>query len=165
MSLDAIPADVPVLIDANILIYARRGASEQCRRLMERCLRRELSGVITSVTVAEYCHRRMMQEAQSRGLSGSNPARALAQNAVLVRQLVRYRQEVEDLLAGDLLFVANEAADFHQALQLQQTYGLLTNDSLHLAAGLRCGIHHLASADRQFDGIQDITAFRPDDLP
>lgn len=165
MSLDAIPAGVQVLIDANILIYARREASQQCRRLLERCRKRELSGVITSITVAEYCHRRMMQEAQSRGLSGSNPARALAQNSPLVRQLVQYRQEVEDLLAGDLLFVANEAADFPRALQLQQAYGLLTNDSLHLAAGLRCDLHRLASADRQFDSIPGITVFRPDDLP
>jgi len=76
--------------------------------LVDRCLRRDVYGVITSITVAEYCHRRMMQEAQSRGLSGSNPARALAQDAALVRRLVRYRQEVEDLLAGDLLVVATE---------------------------------------------------------
>ena len=164
MSLEAIPSGVQVLLDANILLYARRQASEQCRGLVDRCLRREVYGVITSVTVAEYCHRRMMQEAQSRGLSGSNPARALAQDAALVRRLVRYRQEVEDLLAGDLLVVATEVADIARALNLQQAHGLLTNDSLHLAAGLRCGIHHLASADRQFDGIPDITAFRPDDL-
>jgi len=37
MNLEAIPAGSRVLVDANILIYARRGMSGQCRRLLERC--------------------------------------------------------------------------------------------------------------------------------
>ena len=72
MSLDAIPAGSRVLIDANILIYARGGMSEQCRRFLVRCAEREVSGVLSSIALAEFCHRRMMQEAQSLGLSGSN---------------------------------------------------------------------------------------------
>ena len=164
MSLDAIPSGAQILIDANILVFARHGASGQCRRLLERCLRREVSGLITLITVAEYCHRRMMQEAQSRGLSGSNPAKALAQDPRLVRQLILYRREVEDLLAGELHVVANEAADFYRALDLQSAHGLLTNDSLNLAAGLRCGVSIVATADRQFDSVEGITVFRPDDL-
>ena len=164
MNLDAIPAGGRVLIDANILIYARHGVSLQCRKLLERCLRREVFGVLTSIALAEYCHRRMMQEAQSRGLSGSNPAKALSQDTALVRQLTRYRPEVDDLLAGDLLVVAIEVGDFNQALEFQGTYGLLTNDSLNLAAGLRSGVGLLATADQQFDSIPSITVFRPDDL-
>jgi predicted nucleic acid-binding protein len=82
MSLDAIPAGARVLIDANILIYAKRAISKQSRKLLERCAQQEVSGVLTTIVVAEFCHRRMMQEAQSRGLSGSNPAKALAQNPV-----------------------------------------------------------------------------------
>lgn len=87
MNLDAIPGGARVLIDANILIYARRAMSAQCRRLLERCAQHEVNGVLTTVVVTDFCHRRMMQEAQSRGLSGSNPAKALAQNPALVQQL------------------------------------------------------------------------------
>ena len=76
MSLDAIPAGARVLVDANILIYAKRGMSAQCRRFLERCAQRKISGVLTTIVVAEFCHRRMMQEAQSRGLSGSKIGRA-----------------------------------------------------------------------------------------
>ena len=139
MSLATIPAGTRVLVDANILIYAKRGMSAQCRAFLERCARREVSGVLTTVGVAEFCHRRMMQEAQSRGLSGSNPAKALSQNPALVRQLIHYRQDMEDLLAGDLTVVAIEATDFAPALELQRLHGLLTNDSLHLTAGRRTG--------------------------
>jgi predicted nucleic acid-binding protein len=76
MSLDTIPAGARVLIDANVLIYAKRALSEQCRRLLERSAKHEVSGILTTISVAEFCHRRMMQEAQSRGLSGSNPAKS-----------------------------------------------------------------------------------------
>jgi predicted nucleic acid-binding protein len=164
MSLDAIPAGTRVLIDANILIYARRGMSAQCRHLLERCAQREVSGALTTLVVAEFSHRRMMQEAQNRGLSGSNPAKALAQNPALVRQLTQYSQEIEDLLSGDLLVLAVEGTDFAKATELQRAHGLMTNDSLTLAAGLRNGVSLMATADPQFDSIPGLAVFKPDDL-
>jgi len=164
MSLGAIPAGARVLLDANILIYARRGMSAQCRRLLERCAQHEVTGVLSTIVVAEFCHRRMMQEAQSRGLSGSNPAKALAQNPALVRQLTHYNEEVEDLLSGDLLVLGVESTDFAKAAELQKTHGLMTNDSLNLAVGLRSAVKLLATADPQFDLIPGLTVFKPDDL-
>jgi predicted nucleic acid-binding protein len=164
MTLDDIPAGARVLVDANILIYAKGGRSTQCGRFLERCARQELTGVLTSVVLAEFCHRRMLQEAQSRGLFNSNPAKALSQDRALVRQLSRYAQEVEDLLAGQLVVLSIESVDFSRALQLQRTHGLLTNDSLHVAVGLRCGVNLLATADAQFDGISDMQVVKPDDL-
>ena len=52
MSLETIPPGSRVLIDANILIYARRGMSEQCRGLLERCAQREVSGVLRACVAA-----------------------------------------------------------------------------------------------------------------
>jgi hypothetical protein len=49
MSLDAIPAGAPVLIDANILIFAQAARSEYCRRLLDRCAAREISLVVSSM--------------------------------------------------------------------------------------------------------------------
>jgi len=164
MTLDDIPSGSAILIDANVLIYARRGMSGQCRRLLERCAAREIIGVLSAIVVAEFCHRRMMQEAQSRGLAAANPARTLAQNPALVRQLSGYAQESEDLLAGDFTMLAVEDADFGKALALQRQHGLLTNDSLHLAAGLRAGISSLATNDPQFDAVPGISVFKPDDV-
>lgn len=100
MTLEAIPAGSDVLLDANILIYARRGMSEQCRGLLARCTNGEVRGLLTTVGVAEFCHRRMMQEAQSLGLVASNPAKALSQNPALIRQLSHYARDVEDVLSG-----------------------------------------------------------------
>lgn len=164
MSLDAIPAGSAVLLDSNILIYARRGMSEQCRRLLARCATGEIHGAITTIAVAEFCHRRMMQEAQSLGLAASNPAKALSQNPALLRQLQQYACDVEDVLAGELAVLALEPADLRTALELQRQHALLTNDSLHLTAARRAGMNLFATSDPNFDAVAGLTVFKPDDV-
>lgn len=71
---------------------------------------------------------------------------------------------MEDLLSGDLLVLAVQNMDYTKALELQRTQGLLTNDSLNLAVGLRSGVNLLATADPQFDSIPGLTVFKPNDL-
>ncbi len=165
MNLDAIPAGTRVLVDANTLIYAVDQVSLESRRLLDRCGAGDLTGFLTVISLAEFCHRRLMQEAQSLGLAAANPAKALARDQSLVRKLARYAQETEDLLARDLHLLAWEDSDFHKALALQRQFGLLTNDSLHLAAGLRVGIEFVATSDSDFDSVPDITVCKPGDLP
>lgn len=60
--------------------------------------------------------------------------------------------------------LAVENADFAPAAELQRTHGLLTNDSLNLATGLRRGVNLLATADPQIDSLSGITVFKPEDL-
>ena len=164
MTPDDIPAGAAVLLDANILIYARRRASAQCQRLLARCAAREIRGFLSAIAVAEFCHRRMMQEAQSLGLASSNPAQALSRNRNLMGQLNQYARDVEDLLAGDLTILPLDADNLVLALDLQKRHKLLTNDSLHLAAALRGGISALATNDHGFDLVPNITLYQPDDL-
>lgn len=111
MTLDEIPAGAGVMLDANIVIYARQGASEQCRRLLARCAGGDVRGFVAAIAAAEFCHRRMMQEAQSLGLVGSNPARAFGQDRELLSRLKEYRLDVEDLLSGELTLLSLEAGD------------------------------------------------------
>ncbi len=164
MTPDQVPAGTPVLLDANILIYARRGVSAQCQRLLARCAAREIRGYLTTIATAEFCHRRMMQEAQSLGLVGSNPAKALAQNRTILGKLHQYESDVKDLLAGELTILSLETVDLSLALDLQRQHCLLTNDSLHLAAALRAGISALATNDHCFNLIPNVSLYQPDDL-
>lgn len=71
---------------------------------------------------------------------------------------------MEDLLAGQFTLTASEAADSAKALELQHQHGLLINDSLNLAAGLRYGTNLLATCDPQFDTVTGLTVFKPDDV-
>lgn len=164
MNLETIRNGSTILLDTNILIYARRGASRQAVDLLTRCRAEAVTGVITSFVVAEFCHRRMMQESQSMGFVRSNPARSLGGKPNLVRQLSQYADDTRGLLAGVLDIVHTETADFAVALELQKQFGLMTLDSLTLAMMRRLGIHEIATADTNFDHVQGVIVYKPDDL-
>ena len=153
-----------VFVDANIIIYMLGRKSVQCRSFLTRCDNGVIEGWISTSVVAEVGHRRMMHEAQSRQLIGSNPARALAQKLDLVRQLTVYADDVRNLLGGGLDVESIRPDDFFIALELQKQHGLLTNDALNLAVARRLGINEIATADTNFDHIQGLIVYKPDDL-
>jgi predicted nucleic acid-binding protein len=164
MTLDDIPDGSRVLVDANIIIYMLGRKSPQCSSLLARCDSGTVQGWITSNIAAEVCHRRMMQEAQSCGLAGSNPARALGQNKRLIQQLTQYANETRDLLGGGLEVETVKIEDYYLALELQSQHGLLTIDSLNLAVARRLGIQEIATTDSNFDHIPGLIVYKPGDL-
>lgn len=164
MNLDELPDEASVLIDANILLYGARKMSPQCARLLVRCAKLEIRGFVSALTLAEFCHRRMMQEAQSLALAGSNPARQLSRKPEVLSSLHHYRADVRDMLGGDLAIVELCADDVSRALEIQEKHRLMTNDSLFVAAACRLGIPAIASADPQFDSVPGLTRYAPTDL-
>lgn len=163
------PIDVPkgevVLLDANIILYALRGASEQCRGLLMRCADNEVTGVLTSHVLAEITHRLMLAEARENGwISGSNPAKQLSERPNSVRGLSRYEQAVRSLLAIGLGFEPVLREDFISAIQNQRNTGLLMNDALLLAVGERLRIQSLVSADKRFADIRSVILYQPNDI-
>jgi predicted nucleic acid-binding protein len=163
MKLVEVSSGQRVLVDANIVLYAVQSRSSPCRDFLARCASGDVDGFISTVSLAEIAHRRMTQEAQSRGFAGSNPTRTLAQHPELVRQLSIHARDVRDLLDGGLTVEAVNATDFLLALQLQAQHGLLTNDSLNLAVATRLGLQ-IATADAAFDAVPGLAVYRPDDL-
>jgi predicted nucleic acid-binding protein len=162
MTLADLPFGTRVAIDANILIY--RKVSPECGAFLNQCASGDFAAAIPSVSLAEFCHRRMMIEAQALGSLGSNPAKRLAGKSELVRQLTIYSKEVRELLASGLHLLTIEAADFLTALEIQKRHGLLTNDSLLAAASLRHGISAIATADANFDSVTGLTIYKPTDI-
>lgn len=165
MNLADIQSKTVVFIDSNILIYAGQGLSRQCRQLLDRIDGRTVRGVCSTVVVAELCHRAMINEARAKGLiAHTNPAKALSQKLDVVRHLSEYGEIVRDILWGELTVEPIQATDFQVALELQKQHGLLTNDSLNLAAAKRLGIQEIATADTNFDGVQGIIVYKPEDI-
>jgi predicted nucleic acid-binding protein len=164
MTLDEIRNGARVLIDANVLIYGVRRTSLQCRALLARCETGALEGIITTTILAEFSHRRMMEEAKFKGLIGSNPARALGERREILRQLSGYADEVRDLLGGGLFVEPVMGEDFHLALEFQQKFSLLTNDSLNLAVARRLGLNEISTADKGFDSAQGFIIYKPTDI-
>lgn len=106
----------------------------------------------------------MIQEAQSKGLVRSNPARALSDNSAMVKNLSVYRGEVEQLLSGELRVLDLTVADISLGLELQRAFGLLTNDSLFLAIARRAAIENLATHDKDFAVGTGFRLFEPTDV-
>jgi len=165
MNLPEIPDGEQVFVDANIIIYASRGASKQCCDFLARAGRREIGAVCSISVLAEVCHRLMMLEARERGLIPSaNPAKSLAQHPQIIRRLEQYAARMRELIHGVMAVQPVTGEDLLLALELQQMHGLLTNDSLNLASAKRAAIRAFATADKAFDKIPGMICYQPDDL-
>jgi predicted nucleic acid-binding protein len=165
MNLLKIPANQPVIIDANIFIYANQRASLQCVNLLERCANSEVLGILPTHILAEIMHVLMLEEARDIGLiKGSNPARQLVGNPQLVKSLSRCESLIRDLLAIGLQLEQLQREDFITAMSLQRQYGMLTNDALFLAIAMRLRISAVVSADSVFEQVREIVHYSPDDL-
>ena len=164
MNLDDILNGSRVFVDASIILYLLARKSVQCRTFLTRCDAHGIEGWISTAVVAEIAHRRMIHEAQFQQLVASDPARMLAQKQDLVCQLGAYADDVRNLLGGGLEVEMIRPDDFYPALELQKQHGLLTNDALNLSVAKRLGIKEIATAHANFDHIQGLIVYKPEDL-
>jgi predicted nucleic acid-binding protein len=166
MNLDDIPSGSLCVVDTNILIYAEQRASLQAERLLRRIEAQDVSGVLPQPVWQETMHRLMIIEATMLGhIRGPNPARQLAEKPDLVKRLTLYRDKIKALVTLGLAFEPCHENDLlGKALELQERYGLLTNDSLIAAIALRIEADVLASGDARFHSIKELAIYAPSDL-
>ncbi len=166
MNLDDIPAGSLCVIDTNILLYAEQGASLQAQRLLRRIERRDLLGVLPQTVWQELTHKLMLAEAFMLGqITGGNPARQLASKPDVVKRLSLYRDKIKALATLGLGFEPCTKVDLmDKAFDLQDRYGLLTNDSVILAVAIRLDADALVSADTRFQVIKDVRVYAPSDI-
>ena len=165
MNLLQIPHQQPVIIDTNILVYAIQRNSLQSVKLLEKCAKDEVYGIIPTHILAELMHVLMLAEARDLGMiSGSNPAKQLSEQPQKIKGLNRYESLIRDLLSIGIQLESLMREDFLTAMSLQRQYGLLTNDALLLAVATRLRVPALASADAVFKNVQGILVYSPDDL-
>lgn len=166
MTLDDIPSGTLCVLDTNILVYAEQGVSEQAQRLLRRIERQDVTGILPQPVWQELIHRLMVTEAILRGqISGGNPGRQLSGKPELVRSLTLYRDKVRALVTLGLGFEPCHQTDLmDKAFEIQERYGLLTNDSLIAAIALRLEADALVSADARFKVIKGLRVYAPSDI-
>lgn len=166
MNLDDIQGGSLCVADTNILLYAEQGASHQSQRLLRRCATGDLLITSPQTVWHELTHKLMMAEAIMNGsISGSNPARKLAQRPDVVKRLGLYREKISALVKLGLRFESCTSADFFEAaFACQKKYGLLMNDSLILATALRLKADALVTADAAFQNVVELPVAMPSDL-
>jgi len=164
-SLEGLAAGSQVLIDANIFIYAANRRSRQCVEFLDRCAREEIRGATTVEVLSEVCHRLMLEEALAAGVVTRAVAPALRRRRHAIQSLQNYWPLVTRLLDSNLLTLDLDQARFRRAQLMREQYGLLTNDSLVLAAADTFGIDALATADDDFEHVAWLTVHKPGDIP
>ena len=165
MNLRQIPKNEIVLLDANIPLYSLRGISPQCEQLLRRCAERDVSCIIPSTQFGEVMHRLMIAEARDNGwITGSNPAKQLAEKPDRIRSLYRYEQAMRSLLGLGVVLEPVVREDFLTAMSLQHQNGFMTNDALLVACAQRLRLQAIASADKSMASARGVLLYSPDDL-
>jgi len=188
--LSEIRSGTRILLHTSILLYARWGVSPECRALIKRCQGKAVQGVITPFILADFCDRRMTQEARATGFvhvpdnptegdmkdlldqmevtpAGGvqfRPVADLSSRPEVIRNLNVYADDTRALLSGELELTSVHPEDFLEALFLQKMHGLATTDSVNLAIARRVGINEIAAADHAYNSVQGLIIYRPKDF-
>lgn len=164
-SLQDLPDDTDVFLDANIFIYAFGEKSAQCRNLLLRCAQEKVFGITTLDIVNEVTHRLMILEALSVGLIQKERAEDLKKRVARIPSLTRYWVLASKIFALNVLLLHTDESRLRQAHAVRASEGLLTNDSLIVAAMNEFGIPALATRDNDFDHLPNLIVYKPTDLP
>ncbi|MGI9860453.1 PIN domain-containing protein [Moorella naiadis] len=165
MRFEELKAGSSIFIDANIFIYHFTGISEECSLLLERCEGEEILGFTTTSILLEVMHRLMMLEALARELvTPGNIAKKLKSKPEIVKQLTAYASQVQKIPEMNINIIPVTQELCYQAVAWQQKYGLMTNDSILLAACRQQDCLHLASNDSAFSQVENLTLLQPMDV-
>ncbi len=164
-SLSELPAGARAFIDANIFIYHFIGASQQCKEFLDRCERGEVFGTTGVFILLEVLHRLMMIEARvKKRVTSGNVAKKLREKPHIVKQLSDYYEQAQSILEMDLEILPLSVEIIVASERYRREYGLLVNDSVTVALALNQGITALASADRDFERVEELVVYRPTDI-
>jgi uncharacterized protein len=164
-TLDQIPDGQRVFIDASIFIYHFTGASPDCQNLLEDCERGRIAGFTSVAALAEVAHRLMTIEAVAKGLvSPGNVVRKLREKPEIVRELHTYQDQTERIPLMGVAVIELDLEILSFAAGIRQRHGLLVNDSILAATAISRRIAAMASADSDFERVEELQLFRPVDL-
>jgi predicted nucleic acid-binding protein len=78
--------------------------------------------------------------------------------------LTEYWPQTSAIFGLNILVLTSDEAQLHQAQTIRARHGLLTNDSLIVAAMEEFGIRNLATRDNDFDHVSELTVYKPTDI-
>lgn len=159
-----LPAGADIFLDANIFIYSFGGQSNECRDLLRRCATEDVFGITSLEVINEVTHRLMLAEAVAKGIITRQNAAALKDKWRDVAKLSDYWALSSRIFNLNILIVASDESRLHRAHTVRSSHGLLTTDSLILAAMNEYGMDCLASHDGDFDHISNLTVYKPTDV-
>ena len=160
-----LPSGSDVFLDANVFVNALLGQSVECLELLQRCTREDVYGATTLHVINEATHRLMLAEACAAGIIAKQHPSLLGKRLQAITTLSKYWIQTQTILTMNMAILPVEEACLYGAHSVRSSYGMLTNDSLIVAAMRDYGLSIVASADGDFDHIMGLTRYTPTDLP
>jgi predicted nucleic acid-binding protein len=162
--IENLPAGSRLFLDANIFVYTFLGHSNQCRELLARCATEQVLGITTLDVVNEVTHRMMLAEALASGVIKRDRVRDLRAKWREIAKLTEYWTQTSAIFDLNILVLTTNEARLRRAQTIRVRHGLLTNDSLIVAAMEEFGIRSLATRDNDFDHVSELTVYKPTDI-
>lgn len=154
-----------IFIDANIFVYNFGAQSAECKELLLRCAKGDLTGYTLTSVLSEVLHRLMIAEAIEKGhITDKNPLKKLRENPEIIKKLTTYIQNVEKIGEMNINIIALTNELIKKSAKIRQSEGLLTNDSIVVAAIKDLGLSNLVTNDSDFDHIKWLYVYKPADL-
>jgi predicted nucleic acid-binding protein len=165
LTLDEIDPGTRVFADATIFVYHFTGASPACHRFLKRCESGELKALTSAAAIAEVTHRLMMIEAVSLGLvTARNLAKKLRAKPGAIKKLRKYDEQAQQIPLMGIDVIALDYGILTRASVLRGEAGLMVNDSLMASTALTAGVEIIATSDRDFRRVRELTVAEPGDL-
>jgi len=121
-------------------------------------------GITTLDVVNEVTHRMMLAEGVGKGVIKRERVRDLRGKWREVAKLTEYWTQTSAIFGLNILVLTTDEARLHVAQTIRVRHGLLTNDSLIVAAMEEFGIDSLATRDNDFDHISELIVYKPSDI-
>lgn len=164
MKFDDLQSGDRLFLDANIFVYHFLGISTECRQLLSRCHLGDLTGVTATFVVSEVMHRLMTAEAVAHGLiTSSQVVKKLREHPDIVQQLQLPNHCVPQIEAMNIAIEPLTVSTLTASAIVRQQFGLLTNDSLLVAAMQELNLQKLATLDQDFIRVSGLFIYQPTD--
>src|SRR5262245_6983638 len=165
MNFDDLQPGDQVFLDSNIFVYHFLGLSQDCRQILSRCHQETLKGITSSFIVAEVMHRLMTAEATSRQLvTPSQVVKKLRERPDIVKQLQAPDQCVARIKEMKIEIAPLTVSMLEASASVRQQYGLLTNDSLLIAAMRELNLQKLVTLGQDFAQVSGLLFYQPSDI-
>jgi predicted nucleic acid-binding protein len=106
----------------------------------------------------------MLAEAVAKGALPRPSAASLKRKPQVVRRLEQYWSRVVAIFDLNIIVLPLDEARIRRAHEIRAIYGLLTNDSLLVAAALEFEIDSIATRDDDFDRVAQLRIYKPSDV-
>ncbi|MCI0625357.1 MAG: type II toxin-antitoxin system VapC family toxin [Acidobacteria bacterium] len=163
-----LPDGARCFLDATIFYYHLVNTpplSDDCSDLLVRVGTGAISGVTSTVALAEAAHKVMLAEIVRRhGIAPQGLIARIKKYPELLDHLTEHQQVVALTQALQITIEPLTADLLRRGAELAPQRRLLTNDSLTLAVMEKLGVSHLATNDDDFDSIAGLTVCAPPEL-